>query len=84
VIAGHGDTFFRRLREVWVGDKILIQRSGHDYNYQVVSTNVVSAGDTGVLVSEGPRPLTLITCYPMHYVGPAPKRLVIEARPVSS
>ena len=33
MIAGHRDTFFRRLREVQVGDKILIQRSGHDYNY---------------------------------------------------
>jgi sortase (surface protein transpeptidase) len=24
--------------------------------------------------------LTLITCYPTHYVGPAPKRLVVVAR----
>jgi sortase A len=26
--------------------------------------------------------LTLITCYPFNYVGPAPKRLVLVAAPV--
>jgi len=26
--------------------------------------------------------LTLITCYPFNYVGPAPKRLVVVAEPV--
>jgi sortase A len=24
--------------------------------------------------------LTLVTCYPFHYVGPAPKRFVVRAR----
>jgi len=27
--------------------------------------------------------LTLITCYPFHYVGPAPKRFIVRAERVA-
>ena len=26
------------------------------------------------------RSLTLVTCYPFHYVGPAPQRFIVRAR----
>jgi sortase A len=32
-----------------------------------------------------PKPtLTLVTCYPFYYVGPAPKRFIVRAELVSS
>jgi sortase (surface protein transpeptidase) len=32
--------------------------------------------------SRGRRELTLITCYPFYFVGPAPRRFVVHARPL--
>lgn len=84
IIAGHRDTFFRRLDEVHVGDMIMVQRSGRRYRYSVVSKNIVDADDSQPLMNASSGRLTLITCYPIHYIGPAPRRLVVEAKLVTS
>jgi sortase A len=34
------------------------------------------------LRSHNKNELTLITCYPFSYIGPAPKRFVVHAEPV--
>jgi sortase A len=41
---------------------------------------VVAEEDTEVLNDSGASVLTLVTCYPFYYVGPAPKRFVVRAR----
>lgn len=80
VIAGHRDTFFRNLPSLKPGDPIYIMRSGKLFHYIVVGKKVVSANDISVLRASRSRELTLITCYPAHFIGPAPKRLVVMAR----
>jgi hypothetical protein len=40
-------------------------------------------GRVGVLADVGTPVLTLITCYPFGYVGPAPKRFDVRAWPVT-
>lgn len=81
-LAAHRDTFFRHLGDVRWGDIIELKEPGHEYWYQVRFTAVVGPKDTWVLEPTGKETLTLLTCYPFHFVGPAPDRFVIRARRV--
>jgi sortase A len=80
VLAAHRDTFFRRLGELKPGDLIRITVPGRQYLYSVRFTDVVSPNETWVLQPSTGQLLTLVTCYPFYYVGPAPKRFVVRAR----
>jgi sortase A len=83
-LAAHRDTFFRHLGDVRWGDVIDLKESGHEYRYQVRFTAVVGPKDTWVLEPTGKETLTLLTCYPFHFVGPAPDRFVIRARRIQA
>lgn len=80
VIAGHRDTFFRHLYSLKPGDAIYVLRSGKRFHYAVITKKVVQANDISVLRASRGSELTLITCYPTHFIGPAPQRLIIVAR----
>jgi sortase A len=80
VIVAHRDTFFRHLDELQEGDGIYLRRQGEVYRFEVAGRRVVEPTDLSVLRQSPSAQLTLITCYPTHYVGPAPKRLVVVAR----
>jgi sortase A len=82
VIAAHRDTFFRTLERVVPGDRIQIDTATWRHEYIVESTEVVDRSETRVMESRGRRELTLITCYPFYFVGPAPRRFVVHARPL--
>jgi len=82
VIAAHRDTFFRHIAELKVGDDIYIERNGQRYRYVVTGRKIVSPEDISVLEGSTQSRLTLITCYPLHFIGPAPKRLVVFAMQV--
>jgi len=82
VIAAHRDTFFRTLERVVPGDRIQIDTATWRHAYIVESTEVVDPNETRVMESRGRRELTLITCYPFYFVGPAPRRFVVHARPL--
>jgi len=78
-LAGHRDTFFRRLRDIRVGDEIRIVTPGDTFTFRVEQTSVVKPRDTWVL-NDTPMPtLTLVTCYPFTYVGSAPDRFIVRA-----
>jgi sortase A len=47
--------------------------------YRVQRTDVVEPSDVWVLDSTGEPVLTLVTCYPFTYVGPAPDRFIVRA-----
>jgi sortase A len=80
VIAGHRDTQFRVLRNVKIGEDITVESGGRTFVYRVTDTNVVAPTDTRSLSATPTATLTLVTCYPFYYVGPAPKRFVIRAK----
>ncbi len=80
VIAAHRDSFFRHLHELQPGDDIYVRRAGHEYAYTVTEKSIVSPDDIAVTYPTQDTRLTLITCYPTYYIGPAPKRLVVVAR----
>lgn len=80
VISGHRDTFFRHLHELEKGDTVLVQRDGKTYKYQVIGKKIVEPDDLSVIRPVNDSQLTLITCYPTYYIGPAPKRLVVFSK----
>jgi sortase A len=81
-LAGHRDTFFRPLRDIRLGDEIRFKTRERGFEYRVESIEVVAPTDIRVLEAWTGHDLTLLTCFPIHYVGPAPKRLVVRAREV--
>ena len=78
-IAGHRDTFFRPLRHIRKDDTIQLATREQEYHYQVVSTRIVTPEDVQVLQPLEQETLTLVTCYPFDFVGPAPKRFIVRA-----
>lgn len=80
VITAHRDTFFRHLYELNQGDVIELRRDGAVYRYEVSWKKVVDPSDVSVMDPTPDARLTLITCYPTYYIGPAPERLVVSSR----
>lgn len=78
-LAGHRDTFFRPLQRVRVDDRIRLVMPDETLEYRVASTQVVEPDDISVLQSSGKEELTLITCYPFRFIGPAPDRFIVKA-----
>lgn len=79
-LAGHRDTFFRGLRNVHPGDEILLETLDGSYRYRVDLTRVVASDNVEALKSSREATLTLVTCYPFYFVGPAPQRYIVRAR----
>jgi sortase A len=78
-IAGHRDTFFRELKDVRSNDQIELQTATGLLHYQVDWVKVVASDDISVLTPSSEAALTLVTCYPFYFVGPAPNRFVVHA-----
>ncbi len=81
-VAAHRDGLFRRLGEVQPGDEVQVTTGDGTLEYRVVGCRVVTPDRVDVLDETPEETLTLITCYPFHYVGPAPQRFVVTARRV--
>jgi len=84
VLAGHRDTFFRKLRGIRKGDEVTVIGPEGEFQYQVESTAVVKPEQTEVLKPDGGSILTLITCYPFRFIGNAPERFVVRARKIDT
>jgi sortase A len=80
VISAHRDTFFRHIYELSNGDEIQVRRDGRTYTFQVVGKKIVEPNDVSVVQNSADARLTLITCYPTYYIGPAPQRLIVTAK----
>jgi sortase A len=78
-IAAHRDTFFRPLRNVHIDDIVTLTTLKGEYRYRVVSTRVVNPAEVSVLNPSNREILTLVSCYPFFFVGPAPNRFIVRA-----
>jgi len=81
-IAAHRDTFFRKLKGILPGDSIRFATTRRSYEYVVDSTEIVDPGYIEAIESRDRPELTLITCYPFYFLGAAPKRFIVHARPL--
>lgn len=82
VISAHRDRHFARLGAIQVGDTIVTESGAHDERWVVISKRVIDA-DAPALFHSLDATLTLTTCWPIRYLGTAPERLVVTARPVT-
>jgi sortase A len=79
-LAAHRDTYFRGLRRIVVGDTIHVVTSTTIHSYAVEWVRIVEPNAIEVLNPTAERALTLVTCYPFDWIGPAPQRFVVRAR----
>jgi sortase A len=79
-IAGHRDTFFRGLKDIHRDDEILLQTVDGIARYKVDWIQITAPSDGGIVSPTTESGLTLVTCYPFHYIGAAPERYVVHAR----
>jgi sortase A len=80
-IGGHRDTHLRFLKDVQVGERLIVERpDGHRVTYRVSDTRVVDKSAVDVLDQSGRDRLTLITCWPFDALrAGGPERYVVEA-----
>jgi sortase A len=78
-IAAHRDGFFRGLKDVEHGDRIVLRTASKTMVYRVVQTEIVNPEDVHVLMPRAEPALTLVTCYPFYYFGSAPRRFIVHA-----
>lgn len=83
-LSSHRDGYFRKLRHIEIGDRILLQAlDGQTYTYEVHERSVIDPEEVHVLYPQGDDRVTLVTCYPFWFVGPAPQRFIVAARRVT-
>lgn len=78
-IAAHRDSFFRGLGKLRLGDPIELETPQGVRTYIVQKTQVVMPDNVAVLDPRSVPSLTLVTCYPFHYLGRAPQRYIVTA-----
>ncbi len=81
-ISGHRDGFFRILKDLEVGDRIMVRSTDEVNVFEVEGFSIVDKHDASILRDQDDWKLTLVTCYPFYYVGNAPQRYIVHASPV--
>jgi LPXTG-site transpeptidase (sortase) family protein len=83
-VSAHRDSFFRGLKDIVVGQEVLVQNTRGVDRYAVADIRIVPKNDVSALELTDDKRLTLVTCYPFYYAGHAPKRFIVTALPVES
>jgi sortase A len=79
VISAHRDRHFRALGELAIGDTVTTETRAGTVEWVVTRRTVVRRGAPALYSTADPV-LTLTTCWPIRAFGPAPERLLYEAR----
>ena len=82
ILSAHRDRHFSRVGELAVGSRLRTETRDRTVEWVVTERRVVSK-DSPALFEESEATLTLTTCWPIRYFGPAPDRLLIIAKSVS-
>jgi sortase A len=78
-IAAHRDGYFRVLERVVVGDVLELDSLSRRRSYRVTEIAIVEPTDMSPLDETDAPALTLVTCYPFYFAGPAPQRHIVRA-----
>jgi sortase A len=80
VIGGHRDTHFVFLKDLLVGDAIVVAtQDGQAVTFRVTGTAIVHPQSSGIATGGLVRRLALVTCYPFDAIGHSPLRYVVFA-----
>ncbi|HEY7379154.1 MAG TPA: class D sortase [Steroidobacteraceae bacterium] len=82
-IAAHRDGFFRGLKDLRVGEEMMLQTIAGDRRYRVTKLLITSPTDVSVIAPTATPAITLVTCYPFYFVGSAPQRYIVRAEPIA-
>ncbi|MDX1499507.1 MAG: class GN sortase [Woeseiaceae bacterium] len=84
VIAGHRDTHFRFLKDLEIGETLMVETiAGRRHVFEVVDVDVVDARRGSLVLDTDTSLLSLVTCYPFDAVEPGgPLRYVVTARKI--
>lgn len=82
VIAGHRDTHFNFLRDVEIGESLVVERiNGRKHVYKVIGIDVVDSRRGSLVLDTDAAILSLVTCYPFDAEeSGGPLRYVVTAR----
>ncbi len=82
VIAGHRDTHFSFLRDIEIGESLVLETvSGSKHLYTVIGIDVVDSRRGSLLLDTDEPFLSLVTCYPFEALDPGgPLRYVVTAK----
>jgi sortase A len=83
-LSAHRDGFFRALKDVALGDELVLETPRETARYAVAWMKIVEQDDVSVLDDAGGAAVTLVTCYPFYFVGSAPQRFIVRATPLTS
>ena len=80
VYSAHRDTHFRFLKEIAIGDEIVITRSdGKEIRYRADGATVVRFDATGIDPMTGGYELVLSTCWPFDAITSGAQRYILHA-----
>ena len=79
VLAGHRDSVFSQLGKLKLGQIVVVDTARGIFTYKISRFRIVKSNDRSVIVPTKNAVLTLSTCYPFYFIGPAPKRFIVSA-----
>lgn len=79
VLFGHRDSAFRAMQALKEDDVIRIESGKSVFSYRVTKLYVTTPEDGGIYAETDTAAITLVTCYPFRFVGPAPERYIAVA-----
>lgn len=82
-LSAHRDGSFRILKDVQRGDPLVLSVGGEDRLFRVSRQRIVEPEAVSVLDATDRTTLTLITCYPIYFIGNAPQRYIVQAELVA-
>ena len=83
-IAGHRDGFFRPLKDIAMGDELVLETPSESITFAVEELHVVDPSEVWVLAPTDSPAITLVTCYPFYFIGSAPQRFIVRANATAS
>ncbi|EED31628.1 putative sortase family protein [gamma proteobacterium NOR5-3] len=82
-IAGHRDGYFRLLKDVTVGDSLILGTLNGERRFIVEELQIIEPEELDYLQETDDARLTLVTCYPFYFAGSAPQRFLVRAAPAN-
>lgn len=83
VLSAHRDRHFRRLGALAIGDTVETVTQAGRVRWRITERRIVPANRPAIWQTSSPT-LTLTTCWPIRWIGPAPDRLLFTAVPVEA
>jgi sortase A len=83
-IAGHRDGYFRALKDLQLGDRLVLETLHGTKEFIVDDLRVIEPTELDYLQETVDQRLTIVTCYPFYFAGSAPQRYLVRATPSSA